>query len=66
MVRQRRMGDNTKPSDDFWVEFARSMGGLAMPGAEFIAALIGAAGGQAVQGAGYRGGAWDVRNHDCT
>ncbi len=35
-------GDNTRPRDDFWVEFARSMGGLALPGAEFIAALIGA------------------------
>lgn len=35
-------GDNTKPRDEFWVEFARSMAGLAIPGAEFIAALIGA------------------------
>ena len=35
-------GDNTKPRDEFWVEFARSMAGLAVPGAEFIAALIGA------------------------
>ena len=35
-------GDNTKPRDVFWVEFARSMAGLAVPGAEFIAALIGA------------------------
>jgi hypothetical protein len=35
-------GDNTKPRDDFWVEFAQSMAGLAVPSAEFIAALIGA------------------------
>jgi ubiquinone/menaquinone biosynthesis C-methylase UbiE len=34
------LGDNTKPKDDFWVEFARSMGGLATMSAEFIAALI--------------------------
>jgi len=40
-------GDNTRPRDHFWVEFARSMGGLALPGAEFIAALIGAAEGKA-------------------
>src|ERR1700761_9518271 len=26
-------GSNTAPHDEFWVEFARSMGGLAMPGA---------------------------------
>jgi 2-polyprenyl-3-methyl-5-hydroxy-6-metoxy-1,4-benzoquinol methylase len=36
-------GDNRKPRDDFWVEFAKSMAGLAIPGAEFIAALIGSA-----------------------
>jgi SAM-dependent methyltransferase len=36
-------GDNTKPRDEFWVEFARSMGGLAMPSAEFLAGLTGAA-----------------------
>ena len=35
-------GDNLKPRDDFWVEFAKSMAGLALPGAEFIAASIGA------------------------
>jgi SAM-dependent methyltransferase len=35
-------GDNSKPRDDFWIEFARSMAGLAIPGAEFIAGLIGA------------------------
>jgi len=39
-------GDNTRPRDHFWVEFARSMGGLALPGAEFIAALIGASEGK--------------------
>jgi len=42
-------GDNSKPHDDFWVEFARSMAGLAIPGAEFIAALIGAPEGKAVK-----------------
>jgi ubiquinone/menaquinone biosynthesis C-methylase UbiE len=42
-------GDNTKPRDDFWVEFARSMAGLATPNAEFIAGLIGAAEGKAVK-----------------
>jgi ubiquinone/menaquinone biosynthesis C-methylase UbiE len=36
------LGDNTKPKDEFWVEFARSMAGLALPSAEFIANLIGA------------------------
>jgi 2-polyprenyl-3-methyl-5-hydroxy-6-metoxy-1,4-benzoquinol methylase len=33
-------GDNTKPNDEFWVAFARSMAGLAMPSSEAIAALI--------------------------
>ena len=33
-------GDNTKPNDEFWVAFARSMAGLAMPSSQFIAALI--------------------------
>jgi hypothetical protein len=42
-------GDNTKPRDDFWVEFAKSMAGLAVPGAEFIAALIGAPEGKPVK-----------------
>jgi SAM-dependent methyltransferase len=42
-------GDNTKPRDDFWVEFAKSMAGLAVPGAEFIAALIGAGEGKPVK-----------------
>lgn len=35
-------GDNSKPNDEFWVEFARSMAALAIPGAEFLAALTGA------------------------
>jgi 2-polyprenyl-3-methyl-5-hydroxy-6-metoxy-1,4-benzoquinol methylase len=33
-------GDNTKPNDEFWVAFARSMAGLAVPSSEAIAALI--------------------------
>jgi len=33
-------GDNTKPNDEFWVTFARSMAGLAVPSSQFIAALI--------------------------
>jgi len=36
-------GDNTMPRDEFWVEFARSMAPLAVPAAEFIAGLVGAA-----------------------
>jgi len=44
-----QQGDNSKPHDDFWVEFARSMAGLAIPGAEFIAALIGAPEGKPVK-----------------
>jgi len=35
-------GDNTKPNDEFWVAFARSMAGLAAPSSHFIAELIGA------------------------
>src|SRR5262249_13818999 len=35
-------GDNTKPNDEFWVEFARSMAPLAVPAAEVIATLTGA------------------------
>jgi ubiquinone/menaquinone biosynthesis C-methylase UbiE len=42
-------GDNSKPRDDFWVEFAKSMAGLATPNAEFIAALIGAPEGKPVK-----------------
>jgi SAM-dependent methyltransferase len=41
--------DNLKPHDEFWVEFARSMAGLAIPGAEFIARLTGATEGKAVK-----------------
>lgn len=33
-------GSNLAPHDEFWVAFARSMAGLAMPGAQFIAGLI--------------------------
>lgn len=32
-------GDNTKPNDDIWVLFARSMAPLTRPSAEFIAGL---------------------------
>ena len=39
-------GDNTKPKDEFWVEFARSMAPLAVPSAEFIAGVMGAAEGK--------------------
>ena len=39
-------GDNSKPHDEFWVNFARSMATLTMPNAEFIAGLTGAAEGQ--------------------
>jgi hypothetical protein len=39
-------GDNTKPRDEFWVEFATSMVPLAVPAAEFIGGLIGAAEGK--------------------
>jgi 2-polyprenyl-3-methyl-5-hydroxy-6-metoxy-1,4-benzoquinol methylase len=33
-------GDNTKPHDDLWVLFARSMAPLTVPAAEFIAGLV--------------------------
>jgi 2-polyprenyl-3-methyl-5-hydroxy-6-metoxy-1,4-benzoquinol methylase len=33
-------GDNTKPNDEFWVAFARSMAPLTVPSAEFIAGLL--------------------------
>ena len=36
-------GDNTKPNDELWVNFARSMAPLTTPAAEFIAGLTGAA-----------------------
>jgi 2-polyprenyl-3-methyl-5-hydroxy-6-metoxy-1,4-benzoquinol methylase len=39
-------GDNTKPNDEVWVKFARSMAPLSTPSAEFIAGLIGAAEGK--------------------
>lgn len=39
-------GDNTKPHDEFWVNFARSMAPLTTPNAEFIAGLTGAAEGK--------------------
>ena len=39
-------GDNTKPNDDFWVAFARSMAPLTVPSSEFIAGLLRAEEGQ--------------------
>lgn len=39
-------GDHTKPHEDVWVNFARSMAPLTMPMAEFIAGLTGAAEGR--------------------
>ncbi len=36
-------GDNTKPNDEIWVAFAKSMAPIAAPGAMFVAQLIGAA-----------------------
>jgi ubiquinone/menaquinone biosynthesis C-methylase UbiE len=39
-------GDNTKPQDEVWVAFARSMAPLTIPAANFIAGLIGAAEGK--------------------
>jgi ubiquinone/menaquinone biosynthesis C-methylase UbiE len=35
-------GDNSKPQDEVWVAFARSMAPLTVPAANFIAELIGA------------------------
>jgi precorrin-6B methylase 2 len=32
-------GDNTKPNDEFWVAFAKSMAPLTIPSAEFISGL---------------------------
>jgi ubiquinone/menaquinone biosynthesis C-methylase UbiE len=40
-------GDNTKPNDEVWINFARSMAPLAVPNAEFIARLIDAKSGKA-------------------
>jgi len=42
-------GSNLAPHDEFWVEFARSMGGLATSSAMFIAGLIGSAEGKPVK-----------------
>ncbi len=42
-------GSNLAPHDEFWVAFARSMGGLATPSAQFIAGLIGSAEGKPVK-----------------
>lgn len=39
-------GDNTKPKEELWINFARSMAPLTVPAAEFIAGLIGAADGK--------------------
>jgi 2-polyprenyl-3-methyl-5-hydroxy-6-metoxy-1,4-benzoquinol methylase len=36
-------GDNTKPNDDMWVAFAKSMAPLTVPSAMFIAQLAGSA-----------------------
>src|SRR5258706_8184712 len=43
-------GDNTKPNDEFWVAFARSMAGLAVPSSQFIAALLRAEEGKPCKG----------------
>jgi SAM-dependent methyltransferase len=43
------VGSNQEPHDEFWVAFAHSMGGLAIPGAQFIAGLIGSAEGKPVK-----------------
>jgi SAM-dependent methyltransferase len=39
-------GDNTKPQDEVWVAFARSMTPLTIPAANFISELVGAADGK--------------------
>ena len=39
-------GDNTKPQDEVWVAFARSMAPLTIPAANFISEIIGAAEGK--------------------
>ncbi len=39
-------GDHTKPNEEIWVNFARSMAPLTVPAAEFIADLTGAAEGK--------------------
>jgi len=40
------VGDNTKPNDELWINFARSMAPLTIPAAEFIAGLTGTAEGK--------------------
>ncbi len=40
------IGNDTKPNDDVWINFARSMAPLTIPAAEFIAGLTGAAEGK--------------------
>ncbi len=40
-------GDNSKPQDEVWVAFAKSMAALTVPAANFISELIGAAEGKA-------------------
>jgi hypothetical protein len=39
-------GDNSAPQDEVWIAFARSMASLTVPAANFIAELIGSAGGK--------------------
>lgn len=39
-------GDNSKPQDEVWVRFAKSMAPLTVPAANFIAQLVGAAEGR--------------------
>src|SRR5215470_2188066 len=39
-------GDHTKPHEDVWVNFARSMAPLTVPTAEFLASLLGASEGK--------------------
>ena len=39
-------GDNTKPQDEVWVAFAKSMAPITLPAANFISELIGAAAGK--------------------
>lgn len=39
-------GDNTRPQDEVWVAFAKSMAPLTTPAANFIAGLVGAAEGK--------------------
>src|ERR1700682_5437968 len=41
--------DNTKPNDEFWVAFARSMAPLTVPSSEFIAGLLRAEEGKPVK-----------------